>query len=160
MDPENKTVTYQITGNPHKGLSITKDGKLTYQSQKLDQFKITIRATDMCGAYTDQEFTIEPLRCPCGGRCRWKESDNDGSSPEMECVCPEGCTGEKCNESIPGKSCNTLNVEFFWLYLYSFWSYAEEMGVDHNVATACCVVGVVVCLLLVCCKQKKKEKHQ
>ena len=73
----------------------TKDGLLTFKPSEIGESRVTIRATDICGAFTEQEFTFEALKCPCeglnGGSCRFNETD----PTQMECVCPPGCTGER-----------------------------------------------------------------
>ena len=161
---------------------------MTFKPTKTGQFKVTIRATDICGVYTDQEFIIESVQCPCEGYCRWK----DAGSIEFECVCPEGCTGEQCNESLPGtrscfhessfidslwingyhfignvRECSVYCVDLFWFHVHPFiWSVVEgengevELDVENMiVCIASCVVGVVWGILfLVCCKRKKNEK--
>ena len=96
-DPENKVVEYSLLHSETKNkFSISKSGMLEIRSTIVGKFKITIRANDICGAFTDQEFTIESMGCPCEGYCRWKMVD-DGetgqNSTEIECVCPKGCTG-------------------------------------------------------------------
>lgn len=171
MDPENKSVTYQIIGNPRQDLSLINNGTLTFKPTENGEVKFTIRATDICGAYTDQEIIISTLQCPCEGYCRRK----DGNSTELECVCPKGCTGEQCNESLPGTtSCHHSSgvLDLLRLYLYPFawnvkeccvscvnlvqlhlhqliWSPVEgeeaeeEIDVDNIIIfMACCVVGV------------------
>ena len=107
---------------------------MTIRPLQVGEIKITIRATDICGVYTDQEFTVESLQCSCEGFCRLKgDSENGKSSAESECVCPKGCSGEKCTDSLPGtRSCHhgysVINV--IWLYLHPFIWNAKECCVS------------------------------
>ena len=70
---------------------------MTIQPLQVGEIKITIRATDICGVYVDQDFTVESLQCPCEGHnkgyCKWKNVDS--ISKELDCVCPKGCTGDR-----------------------------------------------------------------
>ena len=96
-DPNNKGVEYSISfSDSAVEVSISKSGLLEITSNNAGKFNITIRATDICGAYADQVFIIESLKCPCEGHnndgyCKWRNSDSN----ELECVCPDGCTGER-----------------------------------------------------------------
>ena len=98
-DPENMAVEYSISlSDSVVKASISESGFLELESDSVGQFKITIRATDYCGAYSDQEFTIKSLQCPCEGHndegyCNW-----NSDSTELECVCPTGCTGERWDQ--------------------------------------------------------------
>ena len=96
QDPERKSyIVYSIAGESNGFVISSNSGHLSYKPSKNGVSKITIRATDICGAFTDQEFTFEALKCPCeglnGGSCRFNETDQT----QMECVCPQGCTGKK-----------------------------------------------------------------
>ena len=96
-DPENKVVQYSLVNSEaKKQISITKSGVLEIPSTVTGEFNITIRATVLCGVFTDQKFTIEPLQCPCKEYCKWKGGNETGrNSTDIECVCPAGCTGER-----------------------------------------------------------------
>ena len=94
-DPENKTITYGISGNPQQTVTIADNGTVFLKPNRIGQFTLTIRATDICGAFTDQELVIDSLQCPCeeqnGGYCIFEDTLNY----TFECICPEGCTGPR-----------------------------------------------------------------
>ena len=100
-DPENKIVELSLLHPETKNkVSISKSGMLEVQPTVVGEFKIAIRATDICGAYTDQEFTIESMGCLCEGYCRWKIDDGETgrNSTDVECVCPKGCAGKRYDD--------------------------------------------------------------
>eukprot|EP00111_Clytia_hemisphaerica_P003526 TCONS_00010074-protein len=107
-DPENKTITYSLNVGASSMYKITNGGLLSFTPTEVGVSRVTIRATDICGAYIDQEFTFETLKCPCeglnGGSCRFNETDR----MQLECVCPQGCTGERCDQPLKGQNCKVV----------------------------------------------------
>ena len=87
-------MSFEMVGH-QKGVSITRDGMLSFRPTTVGTSRVIIRASDICGASAEQEFTLKSVKCPCEGynrgSCVWKD-EKQGS---MECVCPKGCTGER-----------------------------------------------------------------
>ena len=97
LDPENKTViNYKLIGESPE-MTITNQGLISWTPKEVNKtYTVTIQSIDICGAMTSKQFSFETRKCPCekenGGYCKWKMPSN---SREMECICPEGCTGER-----------------------------------------------------------------
>ena len=96
LDPENKTVNFKLIGESPE-MTITNQGLISWTPKEVDKtYTVTIQSIDICGAMTSKQFTFETRKCPCekenDGYCKWKTPSNP---PEMECICPEGCTGQK-----------------------------------------------------------------
>ena len=78
-------------------MSITNQGLISWTPVEANQtYVVTIQAIDICGAMTTKQFTFETRKCPCekenDGYCKWKMPSD---SHEIECVCPDGCTGKR-----------------------------------------------------------------
>ena len=59
-DPENKSTNFSIPGNKDVGISINASGILSIKPRDGSEVtKVMVRATDICGAYTDQEFVFD-----------------------------------------------------------------------------------------------------
>ena len=109
---------------------MTDNGTVFFKPNRIGPYTLTIRATDICGAFTDQNIVIDSLQCPCegyvfGGVCKLIQ---DGDSIDVECVCKNGCSGEKCEDSSNGKSCVSYNIysQYFWNCLYYIVGACEE----------------------------------
>ncbi|XP_066927181.1 von Willebrand factor D and EGF domain-containing protein-like [Clytia hemisphaerica] len=158
-DPERKNqITYSTVGESNGFAISSTSGLLSYKPTKIGETQVTIRATDICGAFTDKEFTFEALKCPCeglnGGSCRFNETDR----MQLECVCPQGCTGEKCDQPLPGETCkiekdNEKNK-----------GNAGDVGESTDLALILGPVFGVVFLvplmiaLYLCCRSKKQKR--
>ena len=96
-DPENKGLFYSIVGSTHDEFSMSNSGLLKFRSTGIGEYSLIIRATDMCGAFTDQKLLIESLQCPCegynGGYCKWSNGNSTANDKYIDCICPTGCSG-------------------------------------------------------------------
>jgi len=63
-DPEKKPINFSISGNKDAGIRVNESGILTIKPQDGSEVTtVVVRAIDICGAFTDQEFVFDTQVC-------------------------------------------------------------------------------------------------
>ena len=67
------------------------EGFISFEPQETGVSKVIVQVIDICGAFTEQEFVFESLKCSCEGQNGGYCVLEDQTQSEMKCLCPGGC---------------------------------------------------------------------
>ncbi|XP_066919364.1 von Willebrand factor D and EGF domain-containing protein-like [Clytia hemisphaerica] len=101
-DPEQKRLKFNLVGTTPDNMEISSAGVITWTAARENKtYNVRIRATDICGNFSEATYMFESVSCPCerlnGAKC--------GAYPNVTCQCPKGCIGENCTQDIQGEKC-------------------------------------------------------
>eukprot|EP00111_Clytia_hemisphaerica_P012530 TCONS_00036835-protein len=101
-DPEQKILKFNFVGRTPDNMEISSAGVITWTAAKENKtYNVRIRATDICGTFSEATYMFESVFCPCeklnGAKC--------GAYPSVNCQCPKGCMGKNCTQAIKGEEC-------------------------------------------------------